>query len=946
MAIQDLGAIGLRIETTGEELAKMSINEYVRTVDTSLGKLQSYISRQNALSRQREKALEKEINDNIRLANSAKTLAAQQERASMQAAVAAKRAADAKVAADRKMFQEALAETRRSIALAEQKEKAIQSEINRIENLRGQYNRLSATVSDAARAQQMYDRSMETLNASLSEGIITLQQYQDTQQALVRRINSMGHAVNQFGQVLEGNERLATRWARGGIQQAGYQVNDFFIQIQSGTPFIIAFSQQFSQLVGEFGKWGAVAGAGVAIVGVLVSLYQNWHGATKDLSEATEELFDKFDGVLEQLNRLNDENLSETFGGMTDEVRSLTESLLELEKAASMKELKNTLKQLKSEIDPSFSQKALGSIAIGYGADARAIGALAGGPAPMSMDDVLKEARLSNFDDLGLSITLEQFDRLNQEIDAMARSGNIEGVVEKVAELTRSAFKDIDGYQKALDGGGAALITTYAELAVKTAEIAAALDGSAKLEEERNERNKKTLEEIAAIEEMLYENRLEKERLSLEKEEARKQKLVEIRGIMGDFLAERVAAEEEARKKSEEFAANYIRLVTEPAIEEAVKNTQAAHEGVRDIQLEMERILNRISNMDISGPFTRVIGSIQNAIEKARQLAASIPYASMETSGLGSEGGVEWGNTPRGSLPIAPGVLKTSPNPRSAPDGVGGIDWGVGGGAGGGGGGAKQQDALEKLMKQLELEKELLGVTESMARVYRALGEDREKYSQAEIQGAIAEIEAIEAKKRAMEQMNDIANTMESAMGDAFTSMVDGTKSVGEAFKDMARLIVQQLFDVLVVQQLVGSWNSTTGTGTGIVGAILGAFQANGGAWSNGTQIKAFANGGVVGSPTFFGMSGGKVGLMGEAGPEAIMPLKRGADGKLGVAMNGGGGDNVNITNQINIPGGADAASVQAAIAKAMPQIVEATKLGVIQARKRGGEMRRTFGSN
>jgi phage-related minor tail protein len=93
-------------------------------------------------------------------------------------------------------------------------------------------------------------------------------------------------------------------------------------------------------------------------------------------------------------------------------------------------------------------------------------------------------------------------------------------------------------------------------------------------------------------------------------------------------------------------------------------------------------------------------------------------------------------------------------------------------------------------------------------------------------------------------------------------------------------------------------------------------------------------------------MSGGKMGLMGEAGPEAIMPLKRGADGKLGVAVNGGGNGNISITNQINVPGGADSATVQAAIARAMPQIVEATKLGVIQARKRGGEMRRTFGSN
>lgn len=55
--------------------------------------------------------------------------------------------------------------------------------------------------------------------------------------------------------------------------------------------------------------------------------------------------------------------------------------------------------------------------------------------------------------------------------------------------------------------------------------------------------------------------------------------------------------------------------------------------------------------------------------------------------------------------------------------------------------------------------------------------------------------------------------------------------------------------------------------------------------------VKAFADGGVVSSPTYFPMAGG-TGLMGEAGAEAILPLKRGADGALGVA---GGGRGMNV---------------------------------------------------
>lgn len=59
--------------------------------------------------------------------------------------------------------------------------------------------------------------------------------------------------------------------------------------------------------------------------------------------------------------------------------------------------------------------------------------------------------------------------------------------------------------------------------------------------------------------------------------------------------------------------------------------------------------------------------------------------------------------------------------------------------------------------------------------------------------------------------------------------------------------------------------------------------------------IKPFAAGGVIGTPTYFPLSSGGLGLAGEAGPEAIMPLTRGADGRLGVAMNGGAAASINV---------------------------------------------------
>lgn len=73
---------------------------------------------------------------------------------------------------------------------------------------------------------------------------------------------------------------------------------------------------------------------------------------------------------------------------------------------------------------------------------------------------------------------------------------------------------------------------------------------------------------------------------------------------------------------------------------------------------------------------------------------------------------------------------------------------------------------------------------------------------------------------------------------------------------------------------------------SGLLGGLIPGFAK--GAAFDGGRIRAFASGGVVGAPTLFPMRGG-LGLMGEAGPEAILPLQRGADGRLGVASEGGG---------------------------------------------------------
>lgn len=89
-------------------------------------------------------------------------------------------------------------------------------------------------------------------------------------------------------------------------------------------------------------------------------------------------------------------------------------------------------------------------------------------------------------------------------------------------------------------------------------------------------------------------------------------------------------------------------------------------------------------------------------------------------------------------------------------------------------------------------------------------------------------------------------------------------------------------------------------------------------------RITPFADGGIVGAPTLFPMPGGDTGLMGEAGAEAILPLSRGADGRLGVASAGGQGG-VQVTFNVTTP---DAASFRKSEAQVTAMLARAVSRG------------------
>lgn len=167
----------------------------------------------------------------------------------------------------------------------------------------------------------------------------------------------------------------------------------------------------------------------------------------------------------------------------------------------------------------------------------------------------------------------------------------------------------------------------------------------------------------------------------------------------------------------------------------------------------------------------------------------------------------------------------------------------------------------------------------------------------------------IEGMSEAMQQQKAMMDGWRLTFNDFFMDVFTGTKSIKDAFKDLFDNIGQ-----MITQRIVDGWidklfgkPGTSGAGTSggnIISSIMGwlgfgGANANGNAFAGGNVIP-FANGGVVTAPQFFPMAGSRVGLMGEAGPEAIMPLKRGPDGKLGVRMTGSGSSQINQTFVVN----------------------------------------------
>ncbi|PTZ99536.1 phage tail tape measure protein [Pseudomonas aeruginosa] len=241
----------------------------------------------------------------------------------------------------------------------------------------------------------------------------------------------------------------------------------------------------------------------------------------------------------------------------------------------------------------------------------------------------------------------------------------------------------------------------------------------------------------------------------------------------------------------------------------------------------------------------------------------------------------------------------------------------------------EQQEDASRRLSQFAYEQRLADLAEFQSRE-----------TQAEVDGYERRLQAMadyrNGARRAWQNIQADANDVASAMDDGLTAgfysardaLADFATTGKLNFRDFANSVIEDMARIAAQQAATSALSGLLGIGASALGGWFGgsatagasasgytgsaysnwaAMQADGGAWANGVQM--FATGGaftnsVVNTPTAFGMSGGRMGVMGEAGPEAILPLARNSDGSLGVKMAGGmpsGGNTYNFPLSVDV---------------------------------------------
>ena len=724
-------------------------------------------------------------------------------------------------------------------------------------------------------------------------------------------INKAARGMNQFGVVAKnGGKKLNTFNMQ--IQQGGYQLQDFVVQLQGGTSVFTAFGQQGSQFAGVFGPQGAVIGAVIAIGSAVGGMAYKMLIASEDvrtLEEKMEELESTSNDYADALSGLT--MPIDAFGNVLDQVTgkvsALSAAMLEIKKIKFEESLEAVTKLL-----PAMESSPLGRKITGMEAK--------------NIFDLFPEIKKQNSGGDAGRVAASFATAVGRTMEAKgleAQSEAFENLRLKVIELA-GPFKSMNDsqrefYQRTVDAQNQIKVVTEANAKANAKAIADAQKASEK--------------EVADF--------LSKKRKLAESDEKRR---------FASVVAynKKRASGEKAQDKLEQDKLDKIEKANEQL---NAQNTIAIAKNAL-LRVEQEHGLQSIkykealvqfedsslrAKLRMKGYDEGLISIAVNQLATQRQITAELEKQSKVTFNMME------GSAAAQAMRKYAGRSVTSDKDPQFGDGTSIYEDPPVLGGGGKTDKEKLAEYLQGKQQELKLEESLVGIFGAERDIKSELFEVEQKYGKlidttqdSQLAGTLRQIEAEKERHAVIEeakaQQEALANTIESSMETGFMAMIDGTMSVKEAFKSMAAAIIKDLIRILILQTAIKALKTA-----------FGIPYADGGAFSGGSEIKAYADGGVVGGPTTFPMAGGKTGLMGEAGPEAIMPLKRGANGKLGVQMEGGGGDTINVVQNFSFQANGDD-SVKKIIAQAAPQIAQMTKSSLLNDRRRGGATKAAFG--
>jgi len=729
------------------------------------------------------------------------------------------------------------------------------SDVGKAANSLGQLEGVAKSMGTAlARGkinQSQYMAEMNRLSANAKRLGLNVG---EVRSQLMRKVAATRQAI-QFNDLLAASEeRLGistTRSSRGmnrmGVvtQQAGYQVGDFLVQIQSGTNPMVAFGQQATQLAGVMTLFGGKFVLIGAILGVVIPLLTAVGAGIMRTRSAANEASGSIKSWEEALKESREETTN-----MADEIERLN---LGLETNAQL-----------------FIARAI-----------------------QAQQGKIREAEALAEQVAGTDGAFVAEQRLARQREILAtlieeRDANIEN---------RQTLEDIK--------------TTREEEAKA---LERQLETERDISEEITRRNQQVEETSRELNNQIRINQL----IARFGQQSVQVELERNRQARANFVLQQLSAGASADQIAAQL--ELLRLEQE-SLEQAEKTTDALEELAKELGISVD-YAQQLAGIGF--------GNIWNGAEGASQLASNLALAArMAANYQGREaafGGARVGEPPimtsggiealpqtlaPGSSPFAGMELEDLLPPRKKTKGAGG------------------PNAVERLQEEiafrlriLNLSKDERNLQTEIFRITQALGKDRNKYSSEFIANLAQQNLAIQEQERVIEearqQQEQLADSIANSFGDAFMSIVDGTKSTKDAFKQMAAAIVRDLYQVYVMKRLIGSAEA----GTGIAGAI----------------------GRLIGLESGGTMTANRPYLVGERGPELVIPGRSATVANADLTNKAMGGSNgVTVVNNINVTGGSDPAAIRMEVAKLMPQITNATKTAVIDARRRGGQMKAAF---